>query len=54
MSKTILTDIKGEIDKNTTIGDFYTSFKSMDRSSRQEMNKATEIPSDTIIQLRLN
>ena len=53
MSKTILTDIKGEIDRNTT-GDFYTSLKSMDRSSRQEMNKATEIPSDTIVQLRLN
>ena len=53
MSKTILTDIKGEIDRNTT-GDFYTSLKSMDRSSRHEMNKATEIPSDTIVQLRLN
>ena len=50
MSKTTLTE-KGEINKNTIIGDFYTSFKSMGRSSRQEMNKATETPSDTI---RLN
>ena len=53
MSETTLTDVKGEINKNTVI-DFYTSFKSMGRSSRQEMNKATETPSDTIVQLRLN
>ena len=33
--KQILTDIKGETNKNTIIvGDFYTSFTSMDRSDR--------------------
>ena len=36
----ILTDIKGEIDGNTIIvGDFNTPLTSMDRSSRQEINK---------------
>ena len=40
----ILTDIKGEIDGNTIIvGDFNTPLTSMDRSSRQKINKATEI-----------
>ena len=33
----ILTDIKGEIDRNTiTVGDFNTPLTSMDRSSRQK------------------
>ena len=45
----ILTDIKGEIDGNTIIvGDFNTPLTSMDRSSRQKINKATEILNDTI------
>ena len=45
----ILTDIKGEIDGNTIIvGDFNITFKSMDRSSRQKINKATEILKETI------
>ena len=40
----ILTDIKGEINGNTIIvGDFNTPFTLMDRSSRQKVNKATEI-----------
>ena len=40
----ILRDIKGEIDGTTIIaGDFNTPFMSMDRSSRQKTNKATEI-----------
>ena len=52
--KSILTDIKGEIDRNTIIvGDFNTSLTSMDRSSRQRINKATEILNDTIKQLDL-
>ena len=34
-----LTDTKGEIDKNTII-DFNTPLTSMDRSSRQKINKA--------------
>ena len=40
----ILTDIKGETDGNTIIvADFNTPLTSMDRSSRQKINKATEI-----------
>ena len=38
----ILTDIKGEINSNTTIvGNFNTPLTSMDRSSRQKINKET-------------
>ena len=45
----ILTDIKGEIDGNTIIvGDFNTPLTSMDRSSRQKINKATEILNGTV------
>ena len=41
----ILIDIKGEVDGNTIIvGDFNTPRTSMDRSSREKINKATEIP----------
>ena len=47
--KQILTDTKGEMDGNTIIvGDFNTPLTSMDRSSRQKTNKATEIPNETI------
>ena len=50
----ILTDIKGETDGNTIIvGDFNTPLTSMDRSSRQKNNKATEILNDTIKKLEL-
>ena len=50
----ILTDIKGEIDGNTIIvGDFNTPLTSMDRSSKQKINKATEILNDTIENLNL-
>ena len=49
-NKTLL-DIK-EIDENTIIvGDFNTPLKSMERSSRQKINKATEILNDTMEQL---
>ena len=51
--KQILTDIKGEIDVNTVIGDFNTPLTSMDRSSRQKINKAIKILSDTTEQLYL-
>ena len=38
----ILTDIKGEIDSNTIIvGDFKKPVSSMERSSRQKINKET-------------
>ena len=47
--KQILTDIKGEIDRNTIIvGDFNTSLTSRNRSSKQKINKATEVLNDTI------
>ena len=40
----ILTDIKGDIDENTIIvGDLNTPLTSMDRSSRQKINKATDL-----------
>ena len=52
--KQILTDIKGEIDRNTIIvGYFNTTLTSMDQSSIQEISKATEILNDTIEQLDL-
>ena len=45
----ILTDVKGEIDGNTLIiGEFKTPLTSMDRSSRQKINKATEILNDIV------
>ena len=45
----ILTDIQGEIDGNTIIvGDFNAPLTTMDRSSTQKINKATEILKDTI------
>ena len=51
----ILTDIKGEIDGNTTIvRDFNTPLTSMDRSSRQKNSTATEILNDTIEKLKID
>ena len=39
-----LTDIKGEIDSNTIIvGDFNTPLTLMDRSSKQKINKETQV-----------
>jgi len=50
----ILMDIKGEIDGNTIIvGYFNTPLTSMERSSRQKINKATEILKETIEKLDL-
>ena len=50
----ILTDIKGETDGNIIIvGDFNSPLTSMDRSSRQKINKATEILKDTTEKLDL-
>ena len=46
--KQMLTDIKGDINRNTiTVGGFNTPLRSMDRSSRQIFYKATEILNDT-------
>ena len=50
----ILIDLKGEIYGNTIIvGEFNTPLISMDRSSRQKINKATEILNNTIENLNL-
>ena len=44
-----LTDIKGEIDSNEiTVGDFNTSLTPMDRSSKQKINKETQVLNDTL------
>ena len=47
-----LTDIKGEIDTNTVIvGDFNTPLTPMDRSSKQKINKETQILNDTYVSI---
>ena len=44
-----LTDIKGEIDSNTVIvGDFNTPLIPMDRSSKEKINKETQVLNDTL------
>ena len=43
-----LTDIKGEIDSNTIrVGTFKTLLTPMERSSKQKINKKTEVLNDT-------
>ena len=50
----ILTDIKGEIDSNTIIvGDFNTPLIPMDRSSKQKINKETQILNDILDEMDL-
>ena len=51
--KWILTDIKGEIDNNTIVGDFNSPFTSVDKSCRQKINKSTMVLNDKINQLDL-
>ena len=44
-----LTDIKGEIDRNTIIvGDFNTPLTPMDRSSKHKINKEIQVLNDTL------
>ena len=44
-----LTDIKGEIDSNTIrVGDFNTPLTPVDRSSKQKINKETQVLKDTL------
>ena len=50
----MLTSMKGEINNNTIIvGDFNTPHTSMDRSTKQKINKETQTLNDTIDQLDL-
>ena len=47
-------DMKGEIDRSTVIiRDFNTPLPSMDRSSKQKMNKETAALNDTLDQMDL-
>ena len=49
-----LTDIKGEIDSNTIIvGDFNILLIPMDRSSKQKINKETQVLDDTLDEMDL-
>ena len=49
-----LTDIKGEIDSNTIIvGGFNTPLTATDRSSKQKINKETQILNDTLDEMDL-
>ena len=49
-----LTDLKGEIDSNTIIvGNLNTLLTPMDRSSKQKINKETQILNDTLDKMDL-
>ena len=49
-----LTYIKGEIDSNTiTVGDFSMPLTPMDRSSKQKINKETQVLNDTLDEIDL-
>ena len=49
-----LTDIKGEIDSNKiTIGVFNTPLTPMDRSSKEKINKETQVLNDTLDEMDL-
>ena len=49
-----LTDIKGETDSKTIIvGDFHTPLIPMDRSSKQKINKETQVLNDTLDEMDL-
>ena len=49
-----LTDIKREIDSNTIkVGDFSISVTSIDRSSKQKINKETQVLNDILDKMNL-
>ena len=49
-----LTDLKGEINSNTIIlGDFNTPLRPMDKSSKQKINKETQVLNDTLEEMDL-
>ena len=47
----MLTSMKGEINNNTIVGDFNTLLTTMDRSTKQKINKETQTLNNTIDQL---
>ena len=50
-----LTDTKGETDSNTIIvGDFSTPLTPMDRSSKQKINKETQVLNETFKEMDLS
>ena len=50
----MLVTIKGDIDSDTkVVGDFSTPLTSVDRSSRQKINKETQALNDTLDQMDL-
>ena len=49
-----LIDVKGKMDSNTVIvGDFNTPVTPMDRSSKQKINKETQVLNDTLDEMDL-
>ena len=48
-----LTDIKREIDSNTIIGALNTPLSPIDRSSKQKINKETQVLNDTLDEMDL-
>ena len=54
MLRQMLTSMKGEINNNTiTVADFNTPLTSMDRSTKQKINKETQTLNDTMDKLDL-
>ena len=49
----MLTSMKGEINNTIIVGDFNTPLTPMDRSTKQKINKETQILNDTVDQLEL-
>ena len=46
--------LKGRVDSNTIIvGDFNTPLTPMDRSSKQKINKETQVLNDTLVEMDL-
>ena len=48
-----LTDLKGEIDSDTIVGDYNTLLTPMDRSLKQKINKETQTWNETLEQMDL-
>ena len=46
----MLTGMKGEININTVVGGFNTPLTTMDRSTKQKINKETQTLNDTMHQ----